>query len=1048
MISKRWHQVEQIYKLVVERNPEERNAFLEKACAGDEALRKEVESLLASNGEVATIIQSPAVEEAANTLAKDSEDSLVGRTLLHFSIQMRIGAGGMGVVYKAHDNRLNRDVAIKVLPDNFAQDPQRLAHFEREARAVAALSHPNILGIYDLCSADGITFAAMELLDGKTLRDRLKEGGLPVRKAIDYAIQMAQGLAAAHGRGVVHRDLKPENLILTKEGRVKILDFGLAKLRSDIGFGDETIPALTRPGVLMGTLGYMSPEQVCGEDADARSDIFSLGAILYEMLSERRAFKGNSDAETISAILKDDPPEFTHLRNRGSPGIERVVRRCLEKNPDERFQSAQDLSFALEAVGTDSETPESTDTLSAVHGDLQIGRWLVQQRLNLIGTGTETTRIEPKAMEVLLCMARHPGAFVPREALLHEVWGDTLVTDSVLTRCIADLRKVFDDDVEEPRVIETIANQGYRLVASVRPAARIAATVPRRPGWWAIAAVATLGVLAAVGVWLWASRSPGTPAAVTRLAANLGNEILATDLPGLNRVLAISPDGSTLAYIAVEAGTRRLYLRPISSFASRAVPGTEGASAPFFSPDGVWVGFGAKAKLYKLAVAGGPPVELCDTTLLGASWGVDGKIVFTDIVGLHRVSAAGGAPELVARPEWNELFSWPAILPDGAHALVNVSDEIGPFRVDLFKLSDGSRKKVISDCRFPTYLATGHIAFNRQGQVMIVPFDPIRLMVTGTPFTVLAGVAGFAVSRSGTLCYVNDVNQQSLAWLDRKGLVTALPVPAQSYHQPVLAPDGRRIAVTLEDDIWIYSLDGEVLTPLTFDHNGVWPIWTPDGRQVIYTSQHGRELSLVRRNVDGTGEPERLVSGESFYSPMSCSPDGRLLVFDRLSDKTGLDVWILPLVGERREEPLIATAYKESNGVVSPDGRWIAYISDESGRNEVYVSGFPRLSGKWQVSTQGAREPLWSRGGRELFYRTLEGSLKVVAVTLDPVFSAGKARLVYSGQFRMGGRTNYDITPEGDRFLIVTDREGAPIKQLHVVLNWLTEIKAPDRAKN
>ena len=441
-------------------------------------------------------------------------------------------------------------------------------------------------------------------------------------------------------------------------------------------------------------------------------------------------------------------------------------------------------------------------------------------------------------------------------------------------------------------------------------------------------------------------------------------------------------------------------------------------------------------------------MELCDATLLGASWGVDGKIVFTNPVGLHRVSAAGGAPELVARPEGNELFSWPEILPDGAHALVTVSDELGPFRVDLFNLSDRSRKKVISDCRFPHYLATGHIAFIRQGQVMIVPFDPIRLMVTGTPLTVLAGVSDFVVSRSGTLCYVSDVNQRSLAWLDRKGLVTALPVPAQGYHQPVLAPDGRRIAVTLDDDIWMCSLDGEVLTPLTFDHNSVWPIWTPDGRQVIYTSRHDSGLSLVRKNVDGTGEPERLASGENFYSPMSCSPDGRLLVFDRLNDKTGLDVWILSLVGERREEPLIATAYSESNGVVSPDGRWIAYISDESGRNEVYVRGFPRSSGKWQVSTQGAREPLWSRGGRELFYRTLEGNLNVVAVTLDPVFSAGKARLVYSGQFRMGGRTNYDITPEGDHFIIVADPEGAHRKQLHVVLNWLTEIKAPDRAKN
>ena len=346
-------------------------------------------------------------------------------------------------------------------------------------------------------------------------------------------------------------------------------------------------------------------------------------------------------------------------------------------------------------------------------GDLQIGRWLVQQRLNAIGAGRKTTRIEPKAMEVLLCMARHAGAVVSREALLHEVWGDTLVTDSVLTRCIAELRKVFDDDVKEPRVIETIANQGYRLVATVRPAARIAATVPRRPGWWAIAAVATLGVLAAFGVWLWTSRSPSNPPAVTRLTANLGNEILATDLQGHNRALAISPDGSTLAYIGREAEMRRLYLRPISSFAGRAVPGTEGASAPFFSPDGVWVGFGAKGKLYKLPVAGGPPLEVCDATLttasdrgralsgraLGGSWGEDGKIVFADVVGLHRVSAAGGAPELVARPEGKEFFSWPEILPDGARALVTVSDDIGPFRIDLVKLSDGSRKKVTFGAR-------------------------------------------------------------------------------------------------------------------------------------------------------------------------------------------------------------------------------------------------------------------------------------------------------------------------------------------------------------
>jgi Tol biopolymer transport system component len=803
---------------------------------------------------------------------------------------------------------LKRDVAIKVLPDIFAQDPQRLARFEREARAVAALSHPNILGIYDLCSADGVTFAAMELLEGETLRAHLDEGALPVRKAINHAIEMAQGLAAAHERGIVHRDLKPENVFITKEGRVKVLDFGLAKMRHDTGSAAEASTGLTSPGVLMGTVGYMAPEQVRGQEADARSDIFALGAILYEMLSGQRAFQGNSEADTISAILKEDPPEFTHLQKRGSPGIERVVRRCLEKNSGERFQSARDLSFALEAVGSDSETPA--------------------------------------------------------------------------------------------------------------PRGKLSTTVPRRPGGWAIAAVTTLGVLVAFGVWLWTSRSLSNPAGVTRLTANFGNEALATDLSE-DRVLAVSPDGSTLAYIAHEAGARRLYLRPISSFAGRAVTGTEGASAPFFSPDGVWVGFGAKRKLYKTPVAGGPPVELCDTKrLFGGSWGVDGQIVFADFVGLHRVSAAGGAPELVARREANEFFQWPEILPDGVRALVSVSDDIGPFRIDLFKLSDGSRTKVISEGGFPRYLATGHIAFTRQGQLRIVPFDPARLTVTGSPSPVLEGVGDFAVSRSGTLCYATDVNPRSLAWLDRRGGVTPLPVPAQGYHQPVLAPDGRRIAVTVEPpgDIWIYSMDGDVFTPLTFDHNGFWPIWTPDGRQVIYTSRHGRGLSLVRKNADGSGEPERLVSGEYFHSAMSCSPDGRLLVFTQWSNNTGYDVWVLPLVGERRAEPLIATANNEGNGAVSPDGRWIAYGSIESGRPEVYVQGFPRSSGKWQVSTEGAREPLWSRDGRELFYRTQEGNLKVVAVTLGPVFSAGKANPVYSGPFRMGGRTNYDITPEGGRF--------------------------------
>ena len=592
MKAERWQHIEKVYHAALELQPESREAFLNEACAGDEIFRREVAALIACDSKAASFIEMPAIEIAAKSLADGSQVAAAAlspaippaaRQIGPYRLLALLGSGGMGVVYRARDERLGRNVALKILPDNFAKDPERLARFEREAKAVAALSHPNILGIYEFGNSEGVAFAAMELLEGETLRARLDAGALPARKAMDCATQMAQALAAAHERGIIHRDLKPQNVFITREGRIKILDFGLAKLRHAAGPAEETGAELTEAGVVMGTVGYMSPEQLLGQDVDARSDIFAFGAILYEVLSGRRAFRGNSVADTINVILNEDPPEFARVGATVSPAIERVVQRCLEKRPGERFQSARDLGFALEAVGTDSETPEPADKVSAVDGDLQIGRWLVQQRLNAIRAGRKTTRIEPKAMEVLLCMARHAGTVVSREALLHEVWGDTLVRDSVLTCCIAELRKVFDDDVKEPRVIETIANEGYRLVASVRPAARTVATVPRRPGWWAIAAVAMLGVLAAFAVWLWTSRSPSNPAAVTRLTANLGNEILATDLQGHNRALAISPDGSTLAYIGREAGMRRLYLRPISSFAGRAVPGTEGASTRRFS---------------------------------------------------------------------------------------------------------------------------------------------------------------------------------------------------------------------------------------------------------------------------------------------------------------------------------------------------------------------------------------------------------------------------------------------------------------------------------
>ena len=873
MNPQRWHQVEQIYNSVLERNPAERIAFLEKACAGDEALRKEVESLLACNDEAEVFIESPAMEEAAQALAEDNEDrnNLVGRTLLHYSLLERIGEGGMGVVYRAHDNHLNREVAIKVLPDIFAQDPQRLARFEREARAVAALSHPNILGIHDLCGADGVTFAVMELLDGETLRARLDKGALPVRKAIDYAIQMAQGLAPAHERGIVHRDLKPENVFITKEGRVKILDFGLAKLRRDTGSAEEASTSLTRPGSLMGTVGYMSPEQVRGQEVDARGDIFAFGAILYEMLSGQRAFQGNSEADTISAILKEDPPELAHLHQGISPATGRVVRRCLEKNPGERFQSARDLAFALEAVGSDSETPAPTGKHSRRR------RWFHAIFTSRSAPEIDQTRRRAWAVVttgVLLVFVATtywinrrgaveitdvPWVLVPLTSYPGEESAPSFSPDGNQVAFSWNGGKQDNFDI----YIKQVGSESARQLT----------TDPRydgSPAWspdgQSIAFLRDLG---------------HGKMAVMIIRANGGRERQVADLPKPycwklswhpnSKWLATSDSNSmdvpsSIFLLSVETGEKRQLTSPPR--------GTEGDVLPAFSPDGRSLAFerfmGGVSEIYLLRVS----VDLLPE---------------------------GEPRQLTFEDKWSGFPAW---MPDGKEIIYASGNKI--HNSSLWRISaSGSGKPK------PLPFSGEDIAF-----------DPgISLQAHRLAYKRMSWD-------------INIWRCQIPAAAEKPSPPSRLVASTRVQESAQYSPDGRAIAYVAwasgSAEIWVCDRDGTNPSQLT--HLGgrtpLVPHWSPDGKTIVFSMTAKGQSDLFVIPAQG-GEIRQLTRTPPNERNPTYSRDGRWIYLD--SDRSGVsEVWKMPADSG---DAVQVTRKGGSNPLESLDGKTLFYSKPKDQEN-------------------------------------------------------------------------------------------------------------------
>ena len=848
-----------------------------------------------------------------------------GTLLGPYEILAPIGAGGMGEVYRARDTRLGRDVAIKISAEQFSE------RFEREARSIAALNHPNICHLYDV----GPNYLVMELIDGTPLK-----GPLAMEKAVAYAQQILDALDAAHQKGITHRDLKPANILVTKSG-IKLLDFGLAKQREPLKETDAT-RALTQQGAIVGTLHYMSPEQLQGKDVDVRSDLFSFGCVLYEMLSGKRAFDGKSAASVIAAVLEREPEPL-----KATPPLERVVKRALAKDPEQRFQTARDLKASLS--------------------------WALEH--------------------------------VPA------------------------------------------------LTADSRSQLRIAV---------ATAAAVTAITIAILTSWIaWRATRP-IERPLTRLSVDLGPEAIA----GLNTTVAISPDGRRVVFPTKRGLTTRL----LDQAEPTLLLGTEGGSDAFLSPDGQWIGFFSGTQLKKISVQGGAPVTVCAVLApRGASWGEDGSIVAAlNLAGpLSVVPASGGAPKALTRLANDEVtHRWPQVLPGGQAVLFTASAAIYGMEnanIEAVSLKTGRTVVLVRGGYYGRYLPSGQLVYVHQGVLFGVPFDATRLEVRGAPTPLVedlganpvTGGGEFAFSGNGTLVYVSgksSIQTSRIEWLDGSGKLQPLPAAPGVYMMPRFSPDGKKLAYWNSSDISVYDLERDTTTRLTFTGNVQTPIWSPDGRHIAFQAG-GSSLFWIRS--DGAGQPQRLVENLGLAVAYSFSPDGRRLAYFTQSPTTGFDLWTLPLdltdpdhPKTGKPDPFLATPADELLPRFSPDGRWIAYRSNESGMFEIYVRPFPAGSGgKWQISNGGGLYAFWSPNGRELFYVTADYRIMVVGYSVSgDSFAPGKPRL-WSDKPLLGdaAQLNLDLAPDGKRFAVVIAPETAEGEQgsVHVTMleNFFDEVR-------
>ncbi len=894
---------------------------------------------------------------------------MIGSSLAQYTVTSKLGEGGMGEVWRAEDTKLGREVALKMLPEVFAQDPDRLARFEREARVLASLSHPNIAGIHGLEEVDGQRFLVMELVDGETLDARIQRGPMPIDEVVRIAKQIAEAVEAAHQKGVIHRDLKPANVNITPDGNIKVLDFGLAKaltgdplsgdpVDQDLSLSPTMTKAMTGIGMLLGTAGYMSPEQARGRPVDRRADIWAFGCILYEMVTGQRLFTGETATDVIGAVVHKEP-DIDQLPSSVPMRIRRLLERCLQKDPTRRLQSIGEARIALEEW---MENPE-----------------------------------------------------------------------------------------EEP--VEAAGS---------------------RTGWlpWTAAAVAGLIGLGLGSLFLGSQAQAPPP--VQRFAAELGEE----PLFGARGAAAVpSPDGRYLAFQTAVDGGGALYLRSIDRLESLQVAvgqARDWPHNPFFSPDNTWLGFFTVAELKKVPVTGGSPITLAETEMpRGGSWSADGRIVFAaqSNGGLSIVPAAGGdVVPLTSVPEEEgfESHRYPQWLPGDGAVLFTTVDPSGT-RLEVVEVESGERSVLHEGGFYGRYIPTGHVLFVDGDAVFAMPYDAGRLERTGSPMPVLEGVASFPpggeahyhVSDTGLLVYrpgTDQLNPFPVSWADHSGRLESLWDDEGIYGTPRLSPGGDRLAVSVQRgdnwDVWVYDIERQVATRLTFeDGYDADPVWSPDGRWVAFASDRADgQVATYRTRSDGTGEAEQLTEPGTieFPAPLSWSPDGSNLIVTTPGSNGSDDLLLVPADGSGEPEPYLSTPFDESDGHFSPDGRWIAYRSNETGGSEIYVRS-TEGPGKWQISDGGGWQPLWSGDTKTLFYRSREGLNAVPVEARGDEFRAGRPELLFGEVF--GGPAgvqvpgylfyDYDVSADGEQFVVFprrTEEEGGS-SSVHVVSGWFEELR-------
>ena len=976
MPIERWQQVKQVFQSTLEREPGRRTEFLAEACGSDHALRDEVEALLvAHEGAGSSFLETFTVALPARlgvTLPP-------GTRLGSYETSELIGEGGMGEVYRARDTRLGRDVAIKILSGAFTKDADRLARFEREARVLATLNHPHIGAIYGI--VDGPEDAdlparalVLELVEGETLAERIarstRPGGSPLRldEVLKIAQQIAEGLEAAHEKGVVHRDLKPANIKITPDGIVKVLDFGLAKPVIGDGLGVSLSQAPTidasADGLIVGTAAYMSPEQARGAPVDKRADIWAFGCVLYEMLSGRTAFGRETVTDTLAAVVEREP-DWSGLPGTLPSAVRRLLKRCLDKDPKRRLRDIGDVRFELEQL-----------------------------------------------------------AAPPAET-------------------------AAPDRAERPR---------KRTIA--------------------VAAVSGVLLAAAGGLGFWLSGRGPADLRVSRFTVNLPKDTAM--VPTFNSNLALSPNGASLAFTPLAGPVQ---IRRLDSLESEPLEVTKSGSffgAPVFSPDSASLSFVEGNAIFsqsrpflKAALSGGAPFKLAEYDAFhSGDWGTDGKIYWTASYpgGIVRIPDSGGPVESVTKLDvehGERSHRFANLLPDGKALIYTVAlDGIASYndaRIDLWDLNTGVRKPLINGGTSAVYSPSGHIVFARAGKLLAVPFDVDRKEITGPEFEVLDGVmmssntgaAHFTLSRErGDLAYVPgsaDGGHRTLVWVDRAGNAEPLPLAPASYLYPRISPDGRTLAVEIEGpnhDFYFYDFARGILSRITTDGMSHDPVWARDGKTLAFRSWLAGGMTMWLMAADRSGSPVRLDPTGTRQSPVSFSPDGKFLTFDQKDPKTGDDALILPVSSNAAALPLAKTKFAEGSAKFSPDGRWIAYASNESGKPEVYVQPFPGLGPKVQISDVGW-DPVWRPSGGELYYRKGDSMMVVTVAKASPeLWSAPKE--LWKGNYASGSgsscgmpgmnSSSYDVTADG-RFLMVRDDDQISATRINVVLNFAEEIK-------